>query len=252
MKKALAIICAVAVVLSLSVTAFADGPSQNQSSGFSQHMPGNFQQGQGPNMGGQPPMMGGQPPMMNGQAPSGEAPSDLPERPEFDGEAPDFSGEAPEFDGQAPDMNGRPPMMGGQGQFGAPAFVDFDTMVEDGVISQDTYDKIKAYMEENKPDDLPEMNGEAPKMGSQPPMMNGQAPDGEAPTDLPERPEMNGEAPADLPEPPEMNGEAPEFDGKAPEFDAENSFVNGLLNDLLEAEVITQAEYDALVAALSK
>lgn len=229
MKKALAIIFAVAVVLSLSVTAFADGPSRNQSFGFSQQMPGNFQQGRGPAMGGQSPMMGGRapdmngrPPVINGQVPSGEAPSDLPECSEM-------NGEAPEFRSQAPDMNGRPPMMGGK--FGEPTFIDFDTMIEDGVISQDTYDRIKAYMEENKPDDLPEMNGEAPEMDGQPPMMKRQGPDGETPVDLPE---------------------PPEFDGEAPEFESENPMINGLLNDLLEAGVITQAEYDALVAAIAK
>ncbi len=232
MKKALAIICAVAIVLSLSAFAYADAPTQNQSFGFSQQMSGNFQRGQGP-------AMRGHFSMMNGQAPDGEAPSDLPERPEFDGEAPDFGGEAPEFNGKASDdMNGRPPMMDGQGELGAPGFVDFDLMLEDGVISQDTYDSIQAYMEENKPDDLPEMNGEALETGSRPPMMNGQAPDGEAPADLPERPEFDGEA--------------PEFDGETPEIDFENSILNGILNDLLEAEVITQEEYDALVAALSE
>lgn len=210
MKRAFAIICAIAVVLSLSVTAFADGASRNQSFGSSQQMPGKFQQGRGPSMGDQAPTMGG----------------------------------------QAPDMNGRPRMTGGQGLFGKHAFVDFDTMVEDGVISQDTCDKIKSYMEENKPNDLPEMNGEAPEMGNQPPMMNGQSPmmngqvpDDEAPADLPELPESDSEA-ADLPEPPAMNGEAPVFDGEDP-------MISGLLTDLLEDGVITQSEYNALVAAIT-
>ncbi len=212
MKKALAIICAVAAVLSLSAAAFADGPSQRQASGFPHQMSGNFGQGQGTEMGGQPPMMDG------------------------------------------------------QRQSGTPAFADFDALLEDGVISQDTYDRIQAYMEENTPEDLPEMNGEAPEMGSRPPMMNGQAPDGEAPADRPERPEFGGEAPefggearefgGEAPEfdgeAPEFDGEAPEFDGEAPELGDENSFVNGLLNDLLEAEVITQDEYDAMIAALTE
>lgn len=184
MKRAFAIICAIAVVLSLSVTAFADGASRNQSFGSSQQMPGKFQQGRGPSMGDQAPTMGG----------------------------------------QAPDMNGRPRMTGGQGLFGKHAFVDFDTMVEDGVISQDTCDKIKSYMEENKPNDLPETNGEAP-------------------ADLPELPESDSEA-ADLPEPPAMNGEAPVFDGEDP-------MISGLLTDLLEDGVITQSEYNALVTAIT-
>ncbi len=209
MKKALAVIMTLVIVLSLSVTAFAAG-FENGTGSMNQQMPGKFQQGQGPDMGGRPPMM-------NGQAPNGEAPADLPELPEMNGEAPEMNGQAPS---------------------GGPQFIDFDAMVENGVISQDTSDKIHAYMEENKPEGQPEMNGEAPEMGGQPPMMNGQAPDGEAPADLPELPEMNGEAPA--------------FDGEAPAFDGEDIMVNGLLDDLLEAGVITQAEYDALVAAMAE
>ncbi len=127
---------------------------------------------------------------MNGEAPDGETPTDLPE-----------------LNGEAPDMNGQPPMNGQ-----APQFTDFDALASDGVISYETLANIKAYMEENKPADLPEMNGEAP-------------------TDLPE---LNGEAPADLPE---MNGEAP---------------ADGLLAELLDAGVITQAEYEAIIAQNTK
>ncbi len=216
MKKTFAIILALAVACSLSVAAFADGPQ----GGNFQQMPGNFQQGQGG------PNMGSQPPQMNGQAPSGEA----------------------------PEMNGQPPEMNGQAPFGASAFIDFDALAEEGVISEETLEKIKAYMEENKPDDLPEMNGqapsgaqapsdEAPEMNGQPPEMNGQAPGMNG-----QRPEMNGQAPnGEKPEDlPEMNGEAPAFDGENPEN------VNGLLGDLLSAGVITQSEYDAIVAALEE
>ncbi len=227
MKKALAVILALAVVFSFSVTAFAAGPQAGTDS-MNQQMPGNFQRGQAD---GGRPGMGGQPPMMNGQAPD-----DLPELPEMDGEAPDDLPELPEMDGSAPEMGSRPPEMNGR----APGFINFEDMAADGVISDETLENIMAYMDENKPADLPENDGEAPRQGGQPPMMNGEAPD-----DLPEPPEMDGEAPDDLPEPPEMNGEAPEFDG-------EDSAVNGLLNDLLEAGVITQEEYDALCEALSK
>ena len=129
---------------------------------------------------------------MNGQAPNGEKPTHLPE------------------------MNGQ-----------APGMIDFDAMVTKGVISQETCDKIKAYMEAHKPADLPEMNGENP---AERPEMNG-----EKPADLPE---MNGEKPADLPE---MNGEKP-AESETPEH-------GGLLADLLKDGVITQTEYDALVAA---
>ena len=154
-------------------------------------------------------------------------------------------------DAQMPmnDGEGRPGMSSPRGM------VDFDALAADGIISQETCDKIKAYMEENRPDDLPElpeMNDEAPafggrefRMGGRRPMMNGQTSQtgGEA---------AEGESPADLPEPPEKEGEMPEFDGEAPALDGENPLAEGLLKDLLEAEVITQAEYDALVAALGE
>ena len=71
--------------------------------------------------------------------------------------------------------------------------IDFDAMVASGVISQETRDAIKAYMDEHKPE-------------------------GEMPT-----------APAE--------GEAPADDEPS------------LLNDLLNAGIITQTEYDALSVA---
>ena len=105
--------------------------------------------------------------------------------------------------------------------------IDFDAMLNNGVISQETHDKIVAYMEEHKPADLPEANGQKP---ADLPEMSG-----EKPADLPE---MNGEKPADLPE---MNSE------NQPE--GEGTEAGGLLTDLLKDGIITQAEYDALLAA---
>lgn len=174
MKKLISVLCVIAVLLSLSVVAFAAEDTQNS------------QKGQAPSDG----------PHMNGQRPSGP-----------------------------------------------PDVIDFDDMVSKGVISQETCDKIKAYMEEHKPADLPEMDG--------------QGPDGEAPTDLPELPDMNGQppqmngqalngdAPAALPELPDMNGEFPEMEGVT-------SAKGGLLNDLLNNGIITQAKYDALIEAINK
>ena len=174
MKKLISVLCVIAVLLSLSVVAFAAEDTQNS------------QKGQAPSDG----------PQMNGQRPSGP-----------------------------------------------PDVIDFDDMVSKSVISQETCDKIKAYMEEHKPADLPEMDG--------------QGPDGEAPTDLPELPDMNGQppqmsgqalngdAPAALPELPDMNGEFPEMEGAT-------SAKGGLLNDLLNNGIITQAEYVALIEAINK
>ena len=216
MKKLIAVMCVIAVLLSLSVVAFAAEDTQNS------------QKGQAPSDG----------PQINGQRPSGP-----------------------------------------------PDVIDFDDMVSKGVISQETCDKIKAYMEEHKPADLPEMDGQGPDgetptdlpelpdmngqppqmsgqtpdMGSQPPQMNGQAPDmggqppqmnGQAPSMGGQPPQMNGQAPsgdapADLPELPDMNGEFPEMEGAT-------SDKGGLLNDLLNDGIITQAEYDALIEAINK
>ena len=117
--------------------------------------------------------------------------------------------------GQAPGAempSGAPGMPGGQ----APAMIDFDEMVTKGVISQETCDKIKAYMESHRPADLP---------GGQAPGMSGGQPDGQFPG-------MNGEKPADPPQ------------GQAP-------VMGGLLDDLLKDGVITQEEYDALTAAIA-
>ena len=126
------------------------------------------------------------------EKPSGEKPADAPEEPE------DLTGEKP---ADAPEMpSGEKPADGQQPRKADDKRIDFDAMVTSGVISQETRDKIMAYMNEHKPKG-------APADGQQPP-----------------------EKPAD--------DQAP-TDGQQPD----------LLSDLLNAGVITQAEYDALVAA---
>ena len=230
MKKLISVLCVIAVLLSLSVVAFAAEDTQNS------------QKGQAPSDG----------PQMNGQRPSGP-----------------------------------------------PDVIDFDDMVSKGVISQETCDKIKAYMEEHKPADLPkmdgqgpdgeaptdqaelpdmngqppQMSGQAPDMGGQPPQMNGQAPDmgdqppqmnGQAPSMGGQPPQMNGQAPSMGSQPPQMNGQAPRGDapadlpelpdmnGEFHEMERATSAKGGLLNDLLNNGIITQAEYDALIEAINK
>ncbi len=216
MKKLISVLCVIAVLLSLSVVAFAAEDTQNSQKG---HAPSN-----GPQMNGQRPS--GPPdvidfddmvskgiisqetcdkikaymeehkpadlPEMDGQGPDGEATTDLPERPDMGGQPPQMNGQAPDMGGQPPQMNGQAPDMGGQ---------------------------------------PPQMNGQTPDMGSQPPQMNGQAP--------------RGDAPADLPELPDMNGEFPKMEGAT-------SAKGGLLNDLVNNGIITQAEYDALIEANNK
>ncbi len=171
-----------------------------------------------------------QAPEMNGEAPQGEAPANdgNGQAPETDGqqapqgEAPADSGngQAPEMNGQAPQMNenGQRPPMDGKAPEAGFGFIEFKTYVEDGTISQETYDAITKYMEENKP--------ELPKG-----VANGER------LELPEG-AKNGEKP-ELPEG-AKEGEKPELkEGEGPD----------LLKDLLEAGVITQEEYDTLAAA---
>ena len=202
MKKVIIIAVVAALVLSLGVTAYA--VNNNRTS-----QPDTTQGEQFP----------AEAPQMDGEKPSG--------LPEMNGQPPQMDGEAPSG---LPEMNGQPPQMNGEKPSRHPDMIDFDAMVKNGVISQETCDKIKAYMEEHKPVNLPEMDGQVPEMDGQPPKMNGQPPQmNEQP------PQMNGEVPSNLPE---MNGERPAN--------------GGLLNDLLSNGIITQAEYDALSEATAE
>ncbi len=219
MKKIISMLMVIAL-LAASAVAFADGNTQNNP------VQGAPQQGQmqgGPMMGG--PNQGNRP---NGQAPSGqppfgERPSGAPGMPgsEKPADAPELPGgekpaDAPELSsGEKP--AGAPELPNGE----KPVMIDFDAMVAKEVISQETCDRIKAYMEEHKPAEMPEVNG--------------QAPDGEKPAD--------GQNPPELPDGEKAEG-MPGMNGQAPEAPAKG----GLLKELLDAEVITQAEYDALLA----
>ena len=169
-------------------------------------------QGQGGRMDGQG--RGGMSPM-NGQMPGGRQRGGMPgmngQQGPMNGQMPGQSG-----NGQQAPMNGQVPGQPGNGQTpaGAPDMIDFDAMVTRGVISQETCDRIKAYMQEHVPAD----NGMPAVM----PPMDGQAPAAE-----------NGSQPMT---PPEQMNTVPERTG-------------GLLDELLGAGIITQAEYEALTAA---
>ncbi len=139
------------------------------------------------------------------EKPSGEKPADAPEREDLTGEKPDDASEESEAQtGDKPELPS-----GGQGQQPPKTddrMVDFDAMVTSGVISQETREQIKAYMDAHRPEDAP---------------ADGQAPTGE---------QQPTEKPAD---------EQSTAEGQGPD----------LLADLLNAGVITQAEYEALTAA---
>ena len=95
----------------------------------------------------------------------------------------------------------------------------FDRLLADGVITQETYDAIAAWIQQQMPQ--VQQNAETPAEGT-------------APTE--------GTAPADGTEPPALP------DGTAP---AENTDEQAeLLKSLLESGVITQEQYDLLVSAL--
>ena len=231
MKKIISMLMVIAL-LAASAIAFAEGNTQNTPvQGAPQQgqmqggpMMGGANQGNRPN--GQAPT--GQPPF--GERPSGapgmpgsEKPADAPEQPggERPADAPELSsGEKP---ADAPELSsgekpaGAPELPNGE----KPVMIDFDAMVAKEVISQETCDRIKAYMEEHKPAEMPEVNG--------------QAPDGEKPAD--------GQNPPELPDGEKAEG-MPGMNGQAPEAPAKG----GLLKELLDAKVITQAEYDALLA----
>ena len=227
MKKVIIIAVVAALVLSLGVVAYA---ANNNRTSQPENTQGEQFPAEAPQMDGEKPSdmpkMNGQPPQMNGEAPSG-----------------------------LPEMNGQPLQMNGEKPSGHPDMIDFDAMVKNGVISQEACDKIKAYMEEHRPSELPEMNGQLPQTDGQAPEMGGQPPqmDGEKPSDLPEMngqpPQMNGQVPEMNGQPPQMNGEAP-FD--LPEMNGERPANGGLLNDLLSNGIITQAEYDALSEAIAE
>lgn len=140
-------------------------------------------------------------------------------------------------------QNDMTPPQGGGG-------AELQVLVEQGIISQDTLDAILKFMEENRPA-LPEgdngQNGTPPEKpdgqqsGNAPQMPDGQQPgnapqmpDGQQPGNAPQMP--NGQQPGDAPQMPDEGGQ------RMPMLNQE------LLEQLLDADVITQDEYDAILA----
>lgn len=148
-------------------------------------------------------------------------------------------------------------------------------LVDESVISQETLDAIVTYMEEN---DLSLMDGMGTGQmpgGSAPEGFDGTMPEGMQGGDVPAKPdgEQNGDAPempsgaqnSDMPEMPsgEQDGDVPEMpsraqDGDVPEIpgggqngqmpsgDMKIFLSEELLTTLLENNVITQSDYDAI------
>ena len=204
MKKLFAMIMTIAI-LTTAVTAIAEGkggPMGGPQQGQTQPGPqpgGNGPQGQAPRQmqgdkGQQPPEKpsddnGQQAPEKPGAAPekpAGEKPADAPEEPEdLTGDRPALLDDAQEqqapekpAEGQAP-TDGQAPSDAQHAPGTDIRMIDFDAMVTSGVISQETGEKIKAYMDAHKPEGAPTEGQQAPTDGQQPPEKpaGGQMPD---------------------------------------------------------------------------
>ena len=118
----------------------------------------------------------------------------------------------------------------GQAPENAPQMLDLDSRGKTGVISQETMDKIKTYMESNRPEGATE--GEAPAEPEQPD--DDDDDDDDDDEDEPEEPE----------EPDDDDDDGDDDDDESAEPPA------GILGELLKAGVITQEECDAMAAAM--
>ena len=216
MKKRYAMIMTAAMLSGImTATAMAEGPGMENGMQMSgPQMPGGSETGQMPQMNGEAPQANDQQAAENGEAgantqtPENNGAVQQPPMEGMNGKAP--QGQKPQMGrGQGPQNggNGRGPQMGRGGAKENFGFVPFENYVKDGTISQETYDAIKKYMDENKPE-LPEER----KEGEQPELSEGTT-----------------------------NGTAAENDEQLKEGEGPD-----LLKDLLEAGVITQEEYDTL------
>ncbi len=223
-KKKIAVLMAAAMITGMSgMTVFAEEQQAGGAPQMEQQAPAS-----------QTPQ-GEAPAGMEGQAPQGEAPANNGQQ-SSQGVAPQMEqkrqrrskmdhGQTPQGDkgrasqNQAPQGNQN---RASQNQEHGRLFIDFEACVKDGTISQETYDAIKKYMDENKPERPAAGGEEDSKLEMK---------DGEKPEDG-EKQEKGEKAEA---------GEKPEL----PE-DSEKPEKPDLLKDLLDAEVITQDEYDAL------
>ena len=240
MKKLFTLFLAI-VVLTTAAAAFAENTATDTSSiPQQQQMPGGpMSAGHGP--GHQPGVQVPNNQIPNGPAQNAHAPNrqvsgnqtsnaqipagQIPRNQIPNGQSPSgqtANGQAPsnEKPADVPELpgNGQPGSAPGMPGNGNQVMIDFDELVTSGVISQETCDKIMSYMEANRPTDPADMTSQSEESGK--------------PQDPPA---TNGQAPSDASS---VNVQPPE----APQ-------INGLLKDLLDAEVITQEEYDAMAAA---
>ena len=220
MKKTIALLMTLALVISaVALPALAEEPAVDQVTSATQQGGQNSQSAKG-GRGGRQQMPGqnSQMPQMPGQ--NGQN-SQAPQMPGQN----DQNSQAPQVPGQN-GQNSRMPGRGGKGnrQGGFTAGTDgqtvkhgktavFDRLLADGVITQEIYDAIIAWMQQQAPQ--AQQNAEAPAEST---------------------------APAEGSEPPALP------DGTAPDGTA--SAQEELLKSLLDSGVITQEQYDQLTGAL--
>lgn len=228
MKKILAII----LTLSLAVCALALPALAEETAGTVDQVSSATQNSQTAR-GGRDQMPGrnnrnGQAPQMPGQNnQDGQAPQ-MPGQNDQDGQAPEMPGQNGQ-DSQSgqnsqasrtPGKNNRGGKTGKSGRTEKAAKQDmFNQMLTEGVITQETYDAIAAWMQAKMPQ--AQQDGTAPAEGSEPPAL------------------PDGTAPAEGSEPP-----AP------PEGAPDNSAALQLLKDLLDNGTITQEQYDLLAGGV--
>lgn len=213
MKKMLAILLTFSLLIT-AAAAFAEGTDDTQFQAPGMNEPGQFPGGERPDDMPEPP--DGVRPDDAPEPPSGEKPDAAPEKPEdapatpddgqSDGESSDRTTEkqgSQKPNGKKP-SGGKPSAQKPSDQ--APEMLDWDKLVTEGVISEETAAKVKAYMEENKPEDA------------------AQKQDSEKPADPPKK--------QDVEEPVNPNLE--------------------IVNQLLDAGVLTQEEADAVSAWITE
>ena len=221
MKKIIALLMTLALVISvLAVPALAEesavdqdtsATTQNQTAkggrGGRQQMPGqNGQNGQMPQMPGQ-----------NGQNTQN---GQMPQMPGQNGQNSQNNQNSQNGQQQMPGMGGRNGRQGKgmNGRNGKTGIVlDLDRLLSEGVITQEVYDAINTWVQNQI------QNASAPAEGTEPPAL----PDGTAPAE-------NSEPPA-------------QPDGTA---DESATAQLELLKSLLDSGVITQEQYDLLVSAI--
>lgn len=218
-KKIIAAFLGVCLVLGISASAWADNGTQSSTASAPTQQNGGAPGRMGRPNGGSDGMNGGFGGGQPGDMPEtsdSERPDDMPEMP--DGEQ---SGDMPEMpDGERP-MNGMPGNMPGMA---------WGKLVDDGVISQETCDAIEEYIKENAPDKPDDDTAAGDSERPEPP----EKPADDDGTEPPEKPDGDESEPPEKPDDGELTDGIP-------------GLTEELLDALLDAGIITEDEYEALL-----